>query len=58
MAIIFRVEIFWPDQVNCDNEKCLTKIDDVYLYRDEGHFTVSGSKLVVEKMGLADRLAN
>lgn len=51
------VEIFWPDQVNCLQGTCYTQLDDVYIYRDNGHFTVSGSEFMIHKMGLIDRLS-
>lgn len=41
------VNIVWIPDLICDDEICLTKKDDVFLYRDAGHLSIEGSKNIL-----------
>ena len=51
-----KVAVKIPADFLCEGSYCATKQDGVYLYRDRGHFSVSGSEVIVEAMGLLDYL--
>jgi len=36
----------------CDGTSCRSELDNVALYRDEGHFSPQGSRIVGQKSGL------
>lgn len=50
------VPIFWPDEFLCRDGTCLVELDGVPLYRDTGHLSVAGSRLLGERWKLAQRL--
>lgn len=41
-----------PSEFLCDRRQCLTMLNGVSLYRDDGHLSVAGSRLLAERMGL------
>jgi peptidoglycan/LPS O-acetylase OafA/YrhL len=50
------VEYLSPGSVLCATGQCVTRIGDDILYQDTGHLTASGSRLVVDGLGIRDRL--
>ena len=55
------VSVISFDRALCDRERCKTSLDNVMLYRDEGHFSTAGSIAVAQRMQLIeliDRLAH
>lgn len=42
----------WLDSLICNGKVCRTKIENVYLYRDEGHLSHDGSKLLLSKLDI------
>lgn len=50
------VPIFWPDEFLCHNGTCIVELDGIPLYRDTGHLSVAGSRLLGERWHLAQRL--
>lgn len=50
------VPIFWPDEFLCQNGTCIVELDGIPLYRDTGHLSVAGSRLLGERWHLAQRL--
>lgn len=50
------VPIFWPDEFLCRDGTCIVELDGVPLYRDTGHLSVAGSRLLGERWHLAQRL--
>jgi len=50
------VEVVSFDGLLCDNRSCKTRMDNTFLYRDEIHFSIEGSKLIAKKMNLGRRL--
>jgi len=48
------ITIVWPSTFMCIDGNCLTKMKETYLYRDTGHFSISGSAVVLELLGLAN----
>ncbi|GAB4203243.1 MAG: acyltransferase family protein [Tibeticola sp.] len=51
------VPIFWPDEFLCRDGTCVVELDGVPLYRDTGHLSVVGSRLLGERWRLAERLS-
>lgn len=45
--------VLLPGNVLCDQVQCQTTLNGVSLYRDEGHLSVLGSRVLAEKLGLA-----
>ena len=50
------VPVFWPDEVLCSGGTCAVELDGVPLYRDVGHLSYDGSRLLGTKLGLGERL--
>ncbi len=50
------VDIVWLDEVICEEGICLTIVDGVYLYRDQGHLSVAGSELLIPLLNLTDQI--
>jgi len=50
------VPIFWPDEFLCRSGTCIVELDGIPLYRDTGHLSVAGSRLLGERWHLAQRL--
>jgi peptidoglycan/LPS O-acetylase OafA/YrhL len=50
------VPVFWPDEILCHAGICIVEMDGVPLYRDGGHLSYDGSRLLGVKLGLAERL--
>lgn len=48
------VEIIWLKDFLCDLNKCKSKLKDTYVYRDEGHLSISGSELLLGKLVLTE----
>lgn len=44
------------DRLLCNTDECVTALDGVFLYRDEGHFSQAGSRHVGMKLGLGELL--
>ncbi|MCW8883702.1 MAG: acyltransferase [Motiliproteus sp.] len=44
------VSVVWIPDLICDDEICLTKKDDIFLFRDEGHLSIEGSKKILGEM--------
>jgi peptidoglycan/LPS O-acetylase OafA/YrhL len=44
------------DDLLCDRSRCATELQGVMLYRDEGHLSYEGSRLIGRRMHLAERL--
>jgi len=42
----------------CDKGSCRTQAGGTFLYRDEIHFSIEGSRLIARKMNLAQRLVD
>lgn len=56
VSIKENVPIFHFDQILCRNGKCAVEIDGVPIYRDNGHLSYEGSRLLGQRLRLADRL--
>jgi len=50
------VPVFWPDEFLCRQGTCMVELDGVALYRDTGHISYAGSRLLGERLHLAERL--
>ena len=46
-----------PSTALCEAGQCVTERNGVILYRDDGHLTNAGSRLVVERLGLLERIS-
>lgn len=42
------VRVIWLKDYLCDEKMCDVYIDDTFIYRDEGHLSVDGSKLLLK----------
>jgi len=47
-----KVEVIWLDKLLCDQDKCKSKIDGTFIYRDAGHLSVSGSEVLLSEIEL------
>ncbi len=56
LALIAKVRIVRFDELMCSSGFCETIIEEVFIYRDKGHFSYSGSKFVGRKLGLGEML--
>jgi len=45
-----KYRVVWFDGVTCPNGNCMTSIDGVFLYRDDGHLSNEGSVLLGKSM--------
>ena len=50
------VEVIAFDALLCDATRCATELDGTIVYRDEGHLSYDGARLVGRRMDLARRL--
>jgi hypothetical protein len=50
------VPIFRPDKFLCHDDICDVEMDGVFLYRDNGHLSYDGSRLLAKKLDLAGQL--
>ena len=50
------IDVVRFDDVLCDASTCRTKLGSTPLYRDAGHFSVTGSVALGEEVGLFDRV--
>lgn len=48
--------VIFPADVLCRSGWCMTRDGDVLLYRDRGHLTAGGSRMLVERLGLRGML--
>jgi len=48
------VEVVRFDKALCSLQSCTTKLDGIFLYRDTGHLSYDGSRLLAVKMRWAD----
>ncbi len=46
------VDVISIDNMLCGSIECVTKIGDIFIYRDSGHLSVSGSKYIIGKLEL------
>lgn len=51
------VDVANPADVLCESGVCRTREGETILYVDNGHLTRDGARIVVERLGLRDRLA-
>lgn len=49
------VPVFYLDQFLCQSGICAAELDGTFLYRDGGHLTYDGSRLLGKKLDLANR---
>jgi len=49
-AIGEKYSVIWFDDMLCDSEFCKTEMDGVFLYADQGHFSIGGSQYIGKKM--------
>ena len=47
------INILWIDQLICEINFCFPYIDNFQIYRDNGHLSISGSRLLGEKYDIA-----
>lgn len=50
------VAVIRLDEWLCDGERCKVEIDGIPLYRDHGHLSHDGSRILGERMRLAERI--
>lgn len=50
------VAVIGFDEILCGPDECVTALDGVFLYRDEGHLSTVGSQLLGRRMQLGERL--
>ena len=50
------VEVVSFDALLCDGSRCATEQDGTFLYRDEGHLSYDGARLLGRRMRLGERL--
>jgi peptidoglycan/LPS O-acetylase OafA/YrhL len=51
------VEVIRFDDVLCSAQTCVTKIGSTFLYRDSGHLSYEGSRLLAQRMSWGDLVA-
>ena len=51
-----QVKVIWLDDVTCKAGLCETMAGPVALYRDAGHLSIDGSRLIGERLDLKHRL--
>ena len=56
VASRFDLPVFRFDPILCDAERCTTQIGSTFLYRDVGHLSRAGSRVIAERVSLADTL--
>ncbi|MGO1501388.1 MAG: acyltransferase family protein [Marinobacter sp.] len=44
--------VVWLKDLLCNHESCKSKLNETYVYRDEGHISISGSKVLFGKLSL------
>jgi peptidoglycan/LPS O-acetylase OafA/YrhL len=50
------VDVISFDDLLCDETRCATELDGTFLYRDEGHLSYDGARLVGRRMDLGRRV--
>ena len=50
------VDVIRFDELLCDEARCATELDGTFLYRDEGHLSYDGARLVGRRMDLGKRV--
>ena len=50
------VDVVGFDDFLCSPDSCPTELEGTFIYRDGGHFSVDGSRLIAERMALTNRL--
>lgn len=50
------IDVIRFDDLLCDDARCATELDGTFLYRDEGHLSYDGARLVGRRMGLGQRV--
>ena len=50
------VPVFYMDEFLCQSGICAVELDGTFLYRDGGHLTYDGSRLLGKKLDLTNRL--
>jgi len=50
------IEVIRFNKLICNEETCITKLGDIFVYRDEGHLTITGSEMLIPRLKLVDLL--
>jgi peptidoglycan/LPS O-acetylase OafA/YrhL len=50
------VKVVWLADYLCSNSMCETKLNDIYLYRDGGHLSITGSEYLIPRLQLIPQL--
>lgn len=48
------VDMIWLSDSLCDQEFCRTRLGDIYVYRDGGHLSISGSRALLRNLVFRD----
>ena len=48
--------VIWLEDFLCEGSTCKAAIGDVFIYRDAGHLSHEGSRLIGHRMGFFDRI--
>jgi len=51
-------DVYLPARALCQEGLCRTRHGDVIIYQDSGHLTDSGSRFVMEQLGIVRRLTD
>jgi len=49
-----KTQVLWLKDLLCDGHKCITRIGDVYIYRDSGHLSIEGSIALLGKLIISE----
>lgn len=53
---VAEVPVIWPSDFLCDENACKTSLEGVFLYRDSGHLSYSGSEYLVREASIAEQI--
>lgn len=53
-----QVKIIWPSAVLCDAGHCEVELDGIPLYRDDGHYSIRGSQVLIPRLGISSVLGS
>lgn len=48
------IKIVWLNEMLCNQEKCKSKINSTFVYKDKHHLSISGSKALLGKLVIQD----
>jgi len=51
-------EVIWMDEFLCDNERCTAAVNEIFIFRDGGHFSYEGSAFIGNKMNFYEIITN